>query len=461
LISSLRVLRARIRNLSVIQKLAGAGFAGRAYLVGGAIRELALGGLPRDYDFALEQPDDLPIMERVFEAKAFLLGKKPIQTHRIVSHDVTIDLTFIKDGIAADLARRDFTMNAIGYEVGSGELLDPFGGLQDIKYRRIRSPREGALCDDPLRMVKAVRHASTLKGFFLDNTLLQTIRVHRQLLHSTAPERIKYELDLIMVSGDVHHAMKLMQETGVLFELFPELRALKEMDEEKAFDLETLGHTLDGFAYLKRAGRLHGFSERDKKYATWGLLFHDLGKAYTFSYDEAKGRVHFFYHERHSSEIAGKIMERLRFSAVEVRSISTLIAQHMRLFLISNREATERATRRAVYKLEDLIPSLVLLTLLDMYGSSGGKENATTRQVKRRCREVLDAYDEWRREPLSRLVTGYDLLQLGFTEGPVLGRVLNGIREKQIAGDIKTREEALSYAKKALDEEQKKKTGDQ
>lgn len=456
--SSLKVLRAKIRNLSVINKLAGAGFTGNVYLVGGAIRELALGGLPRDYDFALDHPDDLAILERVFEARAFLLGKKPIQTHRIVPHDVTIDLTFIRDGIASDLARRDFTMNAIGYDVASGELLDPFGGLQDIKRRCIRSPRADAIRDDPLRMVKAVRHAATLKGFFLDHVLLEAIHTHRELIHSTASERIKYELDLIMLSSDAHRAIKLMRETDILFELFPELRALKEMDEEKGFDLETLGHTLDGFAYLKRARRLHEFSERDKKYAGWGLLFHDLGKAYTFSYDEAKGRVHFFYHERHSSEIAGKIMERLRFSVAEARSISTLIEQHMRLFLISNREATERATRRAVYKLEDLIPSLVLLTLLDMYGSSGGKENATTRQVKRRCREVLAAYDEWRREPLSRLVTGHDLLQLGFTEGAALGSVLSTIREKQIAGEMKVREEALSYARKALQEEQSQQT---
>jgi tRNA nucleotidyltransferase/poly(A) polymerase len=306
-------------------------------------------------------------------------------------------------------------------------------------------------------MVKAVRHASTLKGFVLDDALLETIRLLRGLIHSTAPERIKYELDLIMVSGDVHRAMKLLQETGLLFELFPELMALKKMDEEKGFELETLGHTIDGFAYLPRAGRFHRFSERERKYATWALLFHDLGKAYTFSYDEAKGRVHFFYHERHSVEIAGRIMERLRFSAAEARAISTLIEKHMRLFLISNREATERATRRAVYELEDLIPPLVLLTLLDMYGSSSGKENATTRQVKRRCREVLTAYEEWKREPLARLVTGHDLLVLGFTESPTLGRVLDTIREKQIAGELTAREEAISYAREALQEEQREK----
>jgi tRNA nucleotidyltransferase/poly(A) polymerase len=177
------------------------------------------------------------------------------------------------------------------------------------------------------------------------------------------------------------------------------------------------------------------------------LLFHDLGKARTYSYDEEKGRVHFFYHERFSRETADAIMERLRFSISETRAISTLIENHMRLFLISNKEATEKATRRLVYKLEELTPSLVCLTLFDLYGSSKGKENASTRQVKKRCREVLAAYEEWKQEPLPRIVTGKDLMVLGFTEGPALGRVLQEVREKQIAGEITNREEALEYAR--------------
>ena len=118
----------------------------------------------------------------------------------------------------------------------------------------------------------------------------------------------------------------------------------------------------------------------------------------------------------------------------------------MRIFLISSPEATERATRRLVYKMERLTPALVFLTLLDLYGNTKGSENPSTRQVRNRCREVLAAYDEWRREPLPPIVTGNDLLALGFAQGPALGRVLQEIREKQIAGEISEKEEALRYA---------------
>ncbi len=140
-------------------------------------------------------------------------------------------------------------------------------------------------------------------------------------------------------------------------------------------------------------------------------------------------------------------MERLRFSSSETRAISALIENHMRLFLISNKEATEKATRRLVYRMEELTPSLVCLTLLDLYGSSKGRENASTRQVKKRCREVLAAYEEWKQAPLPRIVTGRDLMALGFAQGPALGRVLQEIREKQIAGEITDKEEAMQYAR--------------
>ncbi len=159
------------------------------------------------------------------------------------------------------------------------------------------------------------------------------------------------------------------------------------------------------------------FTEMEMRLAGYGLLFHDLGKAATFSFDEEKGRVHFYYHERHSSDIAAGIMERLRFSTSEARAIRAVIENHMRIFLISTGEATEKAVRRIVYRMEDLSPALVFLTLLDLYGNSGGRENQSTVQVRKRCREVLAGYAEWKSTPLPRIVTGDDLLAAGFERG--------------------------------------------
>lgn len=445
-----RNIHSRIEGLDIVRKMHALPFKGDVYLVGGAIREVALNRAPQDYDLALQDPDDLRLLETLLGRTPFVLGKKPIQTRRIVSSDACLDVTFLDTTIEADLARRDFTVNAMAYDVRTGSFLDPLDGMNDIRDRILRYPRRESIASDPLRMIKAIRHLATLKGFSLDQELESAITAEKALIRQVAPERVKYELDLIFESANISIAIQVMRSTGLLFEIVPELLALRDLDEEKGFKLETLGHTLDGFRYLKRVRRWHAFDPDEVRHGAYAFLFHDLGKAYTFSYDENKGRVHFFYHERRSREIAEKIMERLRFSSSDVRTISTLIEAHMRLFLISHEGASEKATRRVVYKMGELVRPLVLLTLLDMYGSSGGRDNQTTRRVRRRCIEVLSALEEWKREPLPRIITGNDLLALGIEQGPLIGKILEEVREKQIGGEILDKERALDYAREMI-----------
>jgi poly(A) polymerase len=436
-----------ISEQKIIQEISRHTFAGKAFLVGGAIRELVLKKTPKDYDFALTRQEDLQVLEKAFGGSAFLLGKKPIQTYRIVTRDVSVDVTFLKGTIEDDLGRRDFTMNAIAYDLYRQRIIDCLGGIGDIKKRIIRYPKKTALVDDPLRMLKAIRHFATLKGFSMDTELVRAIEEFKTMIHEVAPERIKYETDQIIASDRAFEGIKTMERTGLLFELFPDLFSLRKLDQEKGFVLETYGHTVEGFRYLARWGRFYGLDDRGARNTGYALLFHDLGKAYTYSRDDVKNVVHFFYHEKVSRDLATKIMDGLRFSSLDVRTVVKLIENHMRVFLISGNESTEKAIRRLVYKMGDLIPFLLVLTMCDMYGSSGGSDNESTVQVRKRCDEVLGAYEEWRREPLPRLVTGHDLLTLGLAQGPSIGKVLEDIREKQISGEFSGREEALTYAK--------------
>ncbi len=439
-------VKERIEKNDIVRKVGRHRFTGAVFLVGGALRELALGHTPNDYDFALERDEDLSAFEEILGGRGFLLGKKPISTHRIVAGDIAVDITVIEGSIEEDLHRRDLTINAIAYALGDRTIIDPLHGFKDMAERVLRYPRKESLREDPLRMVKAARHLAALRGFTLDPALRNAIEAHRTLIKKTAVERIKYELDLIMLSRNPYRGLKMMEETRLLFEIFPELLLLEEMDREKHLTPEALAHTIDGFRHVGKVRRFHPLMEKEAKHWGYGLLFHDLGKPRTFSCDEENGHIHFYHHERHSSDIAARIMERLKFSTSETRSVLSLIENHMRIFLISNREATEKATRRLVYKMEEATPSLVFLTLLDLYGNTKGKENASTLQVRNRCREVLAAFDEWRREPLPRIVTGHDLLALGFEQGPALGQVLQEIWEKQIAGEITKKAEALQYA---------------
>jgi hypothetical protein len=160
--------------------------------------------------------------------------------------------------------------------------------------------------------------------------------------------------------------------------------------------------------------------------------------------------VHFFYHEKFSCDLAILAMEKLRFSALDIKTVVKLIESHMRIFLISNSQSSDKAIRRLVYKVGDLTPALIVLTLCDMYGSSGGTENDSTIMVQKRCGDVLQALNEWRQKPLPRLVTGHDLLALGFEQGPRIGKILDDIREKQIGGELVKREDALRFASDQL-----------
>lgn len=423
---------------------------GSIYLVGGAIREILAGGQPGDYDLLLGEEKDLLRLEATLGVKAFPLGKKPFNVRRITADGLTFDFTILRGSVEEDLSRRDFTINAIAYDLKERRIVDPFSGLKDLSRRIITYLRRENLREDPLRMLKAIRHLCSLKGFRLSEELLQAIIEDRSFLHLVAKERIKYELDRIILSQDPFLGLSMLEKTGLLFEVFPELLPMKKMDEEKRLDLQILGHTILGFRYLPREKAFYPFSDSDILSVGYALLFHDTGKCETMKEDPEKGVVHFFYHERISKEKAKSIMERLRFSTEETRDVLTLIENHMRIFLISNHDATVKAVRRLVHRMGGLTPHLVLLSKCDMYGSSKGRKNWSTQRVEERCEEIMRVFYEFKENPPKCLVNGYDLLSLGFKEGPLIGRVLREILDLQLQGKIREREQALKHAAQFL-----------
>ncbi len=138
-----------IYNQHVLKEISGCTFAGKVFLVGGAIRELLLHKTPADYDLVLTEHEDLRILEDFFGTSAFLLGRKPIQTYRLAKKNISLDITFHKGAIEEDLRRRDFTMNAIAYDFKERCIVDPLKGIQDINEGIIRYPHRKNLEDDP------------------------------------------------------------------------------------------------------------------------------------------------------------------------------------------------------------------------------------------------------------------------------------------------------------------------
>ena len=204
-------------------------------------------------------------------------------------------------------------MNAMAYDIGQGLLMDPLGGWDDMKEKVVRCPGVQALREDPLRMLKAIRHLTALPNFVMAPEVWASITELRGLIRETAAERIKYGLDLIVLSKNTHRGIEMLADTGLLFEIISELMPLREMDRERGLKPAAFDHTVRGFKYMSRALRFCPLEEKSAKQVGYALLFHDLGKARTYSYDQEKDRVHFFHHERYSREMAVSIMERLRF----------------------------------------------------------------------------------------------------------------------------------------------------
>lgn len=423
------------------------------FLVGGLLRDLLLGTTTKDYDFALprEAASFISSMEESLGLRFFKVGKEERETltYRLVYQDMSIDLTFLQgESIDQDLLRRDFTINAIAFSLRDGTFHPVAGAWEDIERRVIRTVSSRSIDQDPLRMLRAIRYVCALDGFVLDPQLKEEIFRKRELVQSLPGERIKMELDHILLSPRPALGLRSLYESSLLLTLFPDLRGLEHLGQSKHHHLHVLSHTLLiveklSWAFEWVASRAGAFPlTREECLAlSYAALFHDLGKQDTYSKDE-KEKVHFYHHESFSCERAERLMERLRFSNVLKNKVLRLIQNHMRILNLS-RETKETALKRLVYQVGDDIPLLVLLTLADKEASRGILSVQLDEVVEDHCLRILKWFKEKEVVHPLPLINGHDVLALGYSPGPKVGEILNFIRGKQVEGEIKTREEAL------------------
>jgi poly(A) polymerase len=450
------------------------------FLVGGYVRDLFLGrhrpvcrqGGPafrrapnragseqtgKDYDFTLprEATSFISSIEESLHLHFFKVGKEEMDTvtYRTIKEDMSIDLTFFHEGrIDEDLRRRDFTINAIAFSLRDETFHWVEGALQDIEKRLIRTVSSHSIDQDPLRMLRAIRYLCTLDGFTMDPALKEEISQKRELICKLPGERMKMELDHILLSPQPAVGMKSLYETSLLLTLLPEMRGLETLGQDEHHHLNVLSHTLlmvEKISWALEWIALHG-REIDLPPEDWltlyyAALFHDMGKQDTYSKD-GKGKVHFYCHESFSSQRAEGIMEKLRFSNSMRSRILRLIQNHMRILNLS-RETKEAALKRLVHQMGDETPLLVLLTLADKEASRGILSIQVDEVVEGHCLRILHLFTEKGIVHPLPLITGHDVMALGFPSGPKVGEILNFFREKQVEGEIKTRDEALKILK--------------
>jgi poly(A) polymerase len=452
----------------------------KLYLVGGTIRDIILNRSPQDLDFVIEGSGI--DFARKFARKingAFVLLSEEDDEARVVHAPGELLFDFLGLGtktLHEDLARRDFTINALAVDVdlllqgsslsetarafsvssvlersASEPITDLFDGLAHLRQRLIVPVSDDSLKLDPLRLLRAFRFGLEL-DFRLDERILR--QAEGLSLRSVAPERIGYELLRIMEQPASFMYIELLVTLGFFHQIFPEAKELFG-------DTELFDHSLRTYKEIERILTNESFfsnftDESNSYFASLprrrGLLklaglFHDVCKPDTeFSTDA--GEVHFYGHDSLGARRVERMLkDRLRLSKKETTMVKTLVARHMHLHLLATAPVlTDRAIRRFFMLLADEYFGLMILTYGDGYataGRTGHLEVAISRMLQLK-------HDDDAKINVERLVTGDDLIALGLKPGPVFRPILQELEELQLEGKITTKEEGIEYLKENL-----------
>ena len=422
----------------VLGRLEKAGY--ESYLVGGFVRDKIMGRASSDVDISTKaRPEKI---EEVFrDLKIIDVGKK-FGTIRVIGHGQEYEITTFRkdfsykdkrrpgqvvfaDNIESDLERRDFTINAMALR--NGELIDPFGGQNDIKDKIIRAvgnPYE-RISEDYLRALRAVRFAANL-GFDIEKNLQEAIKKNSKNLAYISVERQVAEIDKILIGPDPAGGIRLLDKLGLLEEILPEVK------EMVGFNQHSPHHYLDCFDHSLKV--LEGTPP--DLVTRLAALFHDTGKPATFFLDE-DGNGRFFGHQKISQELAEKRLKYLKYPKKIIEDVGILIGRHMD----SSNPYTEKSVERLLRRLgEDNLKRLFDLQEADILATVH-EDISNIEKGRRLLREILKRKPVLSRKDLA--INGKDLIGLGFEQGPLLGEILKEIERRVFEENLKNDRETL------------------
>jgi len=331
-----------------------------------------------------------------------------------------------------DVFRRDFTINGLLMDPDTGDIIDYVNGRFDIDNKIVRTigNPEKRFREDYLRLLRAVRFAANLH-FDLEPATQDAVKREASNIRHISVERIREELNKILTRGGARRGFELMMQTDILQNILPEICRLKGVEQPPRFHPEgdVWQHTLKMLELLPADG------EREKNIClAWGTLLHDVGKALTRSEDE-KG-VHFYGHVQQGEIIADTIMQRLKFSRMQRETVVNLIRQHM-VFMNVRKMRPGRLKR--FLRMPDFDLHLELHRL-DCLASHGMLDNYEFCLEQMKILALDDLHPP-------RLLTGNDLIAMGFTPGKIIKDILLAVEEEQLEGRIQSPEQAKNYVR--------------
>ena len=456
------------------------------YLVGGALRDLLINVVSVDLDFAVTEKAiefTQDVRDRLGKGSVVILDEEN-DTARLVLEELSLDVTGFRKGartIEEDLVKRDFTINSLAVLLDDlvqpereVEIVDPLGGFTDLKLQVVRAC-PGCFDDDPLRLLRAYRFGAQL-DFMIEDHTGEQIRAKSALIETVAAERISFELELVMATNRSCRALRAMQETELLFLLIPELCEGAGVDQPPYHHLDVMEHNLLTLEFVERIldqpviyfprgyNLVDEVAEHGEALSAlkWAALFHDIGKPAARKVNiDKKRHVTFYNHDEQGVVLARQIAERWKWSRRKTKRVISLISMHMHPFHLNNvMQNGEGVSTRAMQKIckragADLYP-LFLLAMADSLAGQGPEKPARIEeQLEQLFIEVARFYQETLVPAAAgpKLLTGHDLITaLDLAPGPKIGRLLEAVETATLEGMITTKEEALAWAQKQLNE---------
>ncbi|GBC59290.1 hypothetical protein DENIS_0227 [Desulfonema ishimotonii] len=438
-------------------------------LVGGAVRDLLLGRTPRDYDIAVRQCPR-KIARRIGKktnGSVVEMGKAGQNIIRVVSAAGIFDIAPIEGlSIGEDLLRRDFTVNAMAYDLNTRQLIDTTGGLGDLRRKKIRMVSERAFVKDPLRLLRTFRMAASL-GFEIDPQTLSAVGHHAHRIRESAGERVRDELLKLFAAQVSFPCLVQMAESGLLYEIFPEMAPLSGCVQNQHHRFDVLEHTFRAFEHLENilntgqgippdiAGAVFPQADTARRaLLKYCILLHDVAKPLTRTSDK-RGHIHFYGHEQKGADVVEKIAVRLRFSTRETRFITAIVRHHLRplhLFMARKKNTlTRKGQVRFFMRCGTDTPLLLLHAIAD---NRAKKEVTGEPPFTAFAIELLRAYfsDHQPRQSEPPLLTGHDLIRVfGLKPSPLFKELLNRVEEERLSGTLTSRQEAVRHVRNLLE----------
>lgn len=426
------------------------------YVVGGYVRDRLL-KRPNDKDIDLVVVGDGPTFA---EHAAVALGARHVTIYRkfgtaMISHrgrtyefvgarkesyrDDSRKPDVESTDLLTDLARRDFTINAMAVSLNQntyGELLDPFGGVTDLKAGIIRTPLQPAqtFYDDPLRIMRAVRFACQL-GFRIDEATKAGLLSEAHRLSIISQERITEELNKIMLCDRPSTGLRIMQESGILKIILPEIAALRGVDQVgKHSHKDVFDHTLKVLDNLAQVS--------DSLKLRYAALYHDVAKPATKAYDPLAGWT-FHGHEELGARMFKKHGGRLKLPNDLIAFVCKLIRLHLRPIHLSEEGVTDSAIRRLIFITGDDIDDLMKLCRADITSGNPQRVKLHLANFDYVTQRVAEVEDKDRLRHFQPPVRGEEIMQvLGLSPGPMVGKIKDAIEEAILNGDIPNEHDA-------------------